>query len=102
MDFDDLMPNDSTYFIPREPKEQRLARKQEKAQTLEGLTILQDLLRRWDEKISFYDSVRSIPDEIRVDKEKFAILSGIHSGIVESLEAEKEYIEELISNYGPK
>lgn len=102
MDDDDLLPNDGTYFFPREPKDQVLARKKEKAQTLEGLTVIQDLLKRWNDKIAYYTSVKSISEEVKRDPAAFMHEIAGNAVIVEILEAEKEYIEELISNYGPK
>lgn len=99
---EDLMPNDGTYYFPREPQDQVLARKKEKAQTLEGLTVLQDLLKRWEDKITYYSSVKSITEEVKRDPAAFMHEVAGNAVIVEILEAEKEYITELISNYGPK
>lgn len=102
MEEDDMMPNDGTYFFPREPKDQVLSRKKEKAQTLEGLTVIQDLLKRWSEKIAYYESIRAIPEEVKLNETQFMHTVAGHAVVLEILETEKEYIEELISNYGPK
>ena len=96
---EDLMPNDGTFFFPREPKDQVLGRKKEKAQTLESLSILKDLLARWNEKIAFYESVKAIPEEVKLDPEKFMLAVAGNTVIVEILEAEKEYIEGLVGMY---
>ena len=96
---DDLMPNDGTFYFPREPQDQVIARKKEKAQILESLSVLQELLARWNEKIAFYESVKSIPEEVKLDPKKFMVTIDAHSVIVEIFEAEREYIESLISSY---
>lgn len=96
------MPNDGTYFFPREPQDQIIARKKEKAQTLEGLHILHDLLKRWEEKITFYSSVKAISEEVKTNPAEFMHMVAGNAVIVEILEAEREYIRELIADYGPK
>ena len=97
---DDLYPNDGQFFggVPLEPIDQAIERKQEKAKSLEKENILQDLLERWQEKIKFYESVRAIPEEVKLDPETFMRAVSANAVIVEVLEAELQYIESLIVN----
>jgi hypothetical protein len=49
---DDMYPNDSSYFLPREPAEQSISRKREKAHTLESLAVLKDILSHLEKRIA--------------------------------------------------
>lgn len=95
---DDVYPNNGEFVagVPREPIEQALSRKKEKAQAAEFSTVLQDLLSRWEDKIKFYESVRAIPEEVKLKPEEFMQAVTLNAVIVEILEAEKEYIESII------
>lgn len=96
MQDDDVYINDgSNYFLPREPQEQQIDRKREQAQATEQEAILQDLIDRWDERINFYESVKAIPDEVKLDPEAFMKIVTVNSEIVDILKAEKEYIESI-------
>lgn len=97
---DDIMPNDG-YFVPREPLEQRIARKKEKAKTLEGLNILKDVVERLQQRIDFYNSVDSIPDEVKTDPAKFMHLYSAYKLTRDTLISEKEIIESLIDANAP-
>lgn len=94
---DDLYPNDGSYFLPREPKEQKIARRKEQAQTLESISVLEDLVKSLDAKIDFYENITSIPDEVRLNPSEFLIMHNTHTLMAKNLRAEKENIEELIS-----
>lgn len=99
MQDDDVLPNDGTYFFPREPQEQILGRKKEKAQTLEGINELKAILERLDNQVAFFDSLSSIPDEVRLDPEKFLIMHNTHTQVAEILRSEREYIADLVSTH---
>lgn len=96
MESDDVMPNDGTYFFPREPKDQAIARKKENAQAIEKENVLKDLLERWEEKIKFYSSTTSFSDEVKLDPEKLARLVIAYAEVTTVLEAEREYVQSLI------
>jgi hypothetical protein len=55
---------------------------------------------RLQDKIAFYESVKSIPEEVKLDPVKFMYVVAGNAVIVEVLEAEKEYIESLLSSHG--
>lgn len=99
MQSDDLYPSDGTYFMPREPEEQVVARKKESAQTLEGLSVLKDMVKRLDERIDFYQRHSNIPDEVRTDPSKFLIISNSYTMVSETLQSEKEWIEDLLESH---
>lgn len=99
MDSDDLMPNDGTYFGLREPQEQATARQKEKANTLEALPILKDLLRRLDQRIAFYGSVDSIPEEVKTKPEEFLVVHNANQMTRDNLRSEKEYIQGLLEEH---
>lgn len=101
MDEDNVYPNDSSYFMSREPRDQVLGRKKEKAQTLEALPILQDLLKRLDEKITYYEANSSIPDDVRTDPQKFLIVHNSYTIAAEHLKDMKEYLQGLIDTNAP-
>jgi hypothetical protein len=95
---DDLYPNDPTFFggVPLEPVEQIIERKKERAQTLEGATVLKDMINRMDERIAFYEKNSSIPDDVRLDPEQFLIMSNSYKLAAEALQNEKEWIVGLL------
>lgn len=95
---DDVMPNDGTYFVPREPESQINDRKREKAQVLQGLTVLKEVIARLEERIEFYQSVDAMPSEAKADPVKFMNLHNANQLTRDNLRAEKEYIEQLIES----
>lgn len=95
MNDDDVYINDGTYFLPREPKEQKIDRTRERAQTTEQRKILEELINRWEERIEFYESVHAIPDEVKLNPELFMKVVTVNKEIVDILLAEKQYIESL-------
>jgi len=95
-EMDNVMPND--YFMPREPANQVISRKREKAHTMEALPILLKLLDRLEKRIAFYESVRSISDDIRTDPEKFLIAHNSNTLAASNLISEREWIAGLIED----
>jgi hypothetical protein len=94
---DDVMPNDGAYFS--QPQEQVKERRKERANTLEGLAILKQLLERFNQRIDYYEKTTNIPDDVRLDPQQFLILHNTHSLTAKTLTAEKEYIEGLIEEH---
>jgi hypothetical protein len=99
MDTDDVMPNDGTYFFPREPKDQVIARKKERAQTLESVNVLKEAVARMSEQIEFFEKNSSIPDDVRLEPQKFLIMSNSYKLAAETLTSEKEWLEQLIADH---
>lgn len=96
MDADNLYPADGSYYLPREPKDQRIARKKEDAKILESINVIKDIIDRLQNKILFYESVYSIPDDVKADPTQFLIMHNANEIVARSLQAEKEYLESLI------
>lgn len=93
---DNVMPNDGTYFTPKEPVEQTISRKKERARTLEALPILKELVKHLEKRIEFYGSVDSIPDDVKKDPTKFMNMHNSNEMTRANLISEKEYIESLL------
>ena len=102
MQSDDLYPNDGSYYSLNEPEAQTTARKKKKAQTLEALPILKELLGRLDKQVEFLGSVDVMPDELKAKPVEFLNMHNAHQIARDILRAEKEYIEGLISDYHGK
>lgn len=98
MDFDDIAPNDGA-LIPREPKEQEVDRKKERAETLQALPVLIEIVKHLTEQVEFYESVDSIPPEVKTDPEKFLIVHNANELTRNNLRAELEWVEELLSQH---
>lgn len=99
MEPDNLMPNDGSLFSLREPEEQVVDRKKEKARTLEALPILKDLLTRLQERVAFYGCVDSIPDEVKTKPKQFLIVHNSNQLTRDNLRAEIEWITGLLEEH---
>lgn len=100
MDEDNVMPNDSTYFMPREPVDQMIERKKERAKTLEVKGVISELIERFDEQIRHLNSVDSMPDDVKKDPTKFMNLHNSHELSIDYLRSEKSYLESLLDGTG--
>lgn len=98
---DNIGSNEGQWFFAQEEPEQAVARKHEKAKTLEGLSILQQVVEQFDKDIEFYGSVDAIPTEVKLDSEKFMIASNINEGLRDRLKVKRAYIQGLIDTYAP-
>ena len=101
MQDDDLVPNDGTYFLPREPVEQAVARKKERAQALEALTVIEGLIKHFDERIEFRDRLDSINP--LVDKDPLAHKNActVNALLKLALIEEKGLLLELLEVHAP-
>lgn len=99
MESEDLYPNNTEFWFPAEPKEQAIARKKEQAQTLEAIDTLNDVVKRIDERIDFFERHSNIPAEVRTDPKKFLIMSNSYTMTADNLRVEKEYIQSLIDSH---
>lgn len=101
MEADDLLVNDGTYFggVPIEPPDQVVARKKERAKTLEALPMLKDIIKQLEEDIAFYGSVDSIPKGVKDDPKKFLIVYNANEIIRNVLQSKKEWVEGLLDTH---
>lgn len=96
---EDLYPNDSSYWLPTEPKELKIERAKEQAQTLEAISVLETLVDRMNQRIDYYATVDSIPDEVKTDPVAFMNMHNANELVRNNLRNEKEYIESLIDTH---
>lgn len=94
---DDLMPNDSTfYFLPREPKDQAIARKKERAETLKTLDELKKIVHHFDERIKYRDTIEALNVNLKEDPELHQKKCEVNEMLKLALTEEKNLLEELI------
>jgi len=98
---DDLLPNESTYFVPREPVEQVVARKKEKAKTLEALTVIKQVIQHFEERIADRDKLTSIPVDLTQDPAMHQKLCAVNELLKIGLTEEKRMLEELLEVHAP-
>jgi hypothetical protein len=95
---DNVMPNTGGVY-QTEPPEQKEERQKEKAQTIQAMPILKEVIKRLDKRIEFYNSVDSIPDEDKKDPTRFVNMHNANELTRNNLQLEKEYIEDLIDTH---
>lgn len=98
MNEENLYPNDSSYFLPREPEDQSVDRKKERANTLEVIGELRKMVDRLQQRIEFYEKTTNIPEDVRTDPQQFLIVHNSYTLTAQTLRSEKEYLEGLIGN----
>jgi hypothetical protein len=95
----DLGNSETSYFNLDEPVEQKKERKDEKAKVQGGRALLEEMIERWEEKVMFYDSVDSIPSEVRGDAQKFMLTVNVNALTKQNLLGELNYLEALRDQY---
>lgn len=101
MNDDNLYPLDGAPFvspIPAEPLEQKEERAAERGKALAALPMLEGIIDRFQEKIAFYDSVSSIPAEVKTDPTKFLIMHNANELTMNNLIAELDWLEGLVDD----
>jgi len=95
MDNDNLYPSGG--FQPfAEPPAQKKARAQEKGEALAAQPTIEKMIRHFDRRIKFYDSVDSISPEDRNDPATFMHRFDANSLTKQNLEDEKEWLISLL------
>lgn len=102
MQDDDVMPLDGTFLggVPVEPKEQRLARQKERADTLQAKTELEKVIAHFQERIDFRNSLDSINISAITTPELHLRACVTNDLLKLALEEEKRLLEELLELYG--
>lgn len=98
---DDVMPNDGTYFGLREPVEQVVARRKEKAKTLEALSVIKKVIDHFDQRITARDSLASISVDLTVDPLLHQKICAVNELLKAGLIEEKQMLEELLEIHAP-
>lgn len=93
---DDLYPNDSTYFSITEPAEQSVARKKEKAKTLEALAVIKDVIDHFEQRIADRDKLSAIKVDITKDPALHQKLCEVNELLKLALIQEKSFLEDLL------
>lgn len=96
---DELGNTESPYFIPTEPEEQVQERKEEKAKVMKGIAMLEDVIKRMEARITFYDTLKSIDVDASTHPEEHLRAVLVAKGISQNLTEEKEWIENLRDTY---
>jgi hypothetical protein len=97
---DDLMPNDGTYFVPTEPPSQAIARKKEKAKTLEAKPVIEAVIKHFEERIKYRDSLDSI-NVSAINSPEMHLRACVTNDMLKlALVEEKQLLEELLDIHG--
>jgi glycerophosphoryl diester phosphodiesterase len=94
-----LYPNDGQYFTLPSPVDQKKEKDQEENEVIGTIPVLKDIVKRLEERIEFYSSVKSIPDEVKVKPEEFMHTVAAYDLLVTNLTQERTYIDSLIEDY---
>lgn len=96
---DDMGNIESSYFSVGEPLERKQERQAEKAKVQGGRELLLELIERWETKIEFYQTIDSIPAEVRADSSKFMLAVAANDLTKRNLQAELDYLTALQEQY---
>jgi predicted component of type VI protein secretion system len=102
MEDDNLMPNDGTYFgIPVEPVEQTVARKKEKAKTLEAKAEIERVIKHFEERIKYRDTLDSL-NVSAINSPEMHLRACVTNDMLKmALIEEKQLLEELLDIHSP-
>lgn len=92
---DDMGNSESSYFKLGESPEQKQERREIQARVKDGAKLLEDLLARFDARIAFYDSNKSIEVDITEAPEMHQKRMFVAQMMRECLQAERNYLETL-------
>lgn len=96
---DNVLPNDGTYFLPREPKTQVIARKKEKAQVLEAKSVIEAVIKHFEERITYRDTLDSL-NVSAVNTPELHLRACVTNDMLKmALIEEKRLLEELLEIY---
>lgn len=99
---DDIYPNNGSYFLPREPKDQIIARQKEKAKTLEALPIIENVIKHFNDRIEFRNKIDSINVQVNDDPALHQKMMHVNELLKQELEVEKALLEELLRLHAKK
>jgi hypothetical protein len=95
---DNLYPRNGA-FRPTQPIQQQIEAQKEEAQTIAALPVLKELVERWRDRVEFFGSLDSVPDEVLADTELFMHTVAGNKVAKLNLQAELDFIEELIEQH---
>jgi hypothetical protein len=96
------MPNSGEYFSIREPEDQALERKAEKAKLLKDLPLVKEAIAHFEKRIADRDSLDSIKVDLATDPLMYQKVCETNRLVKQALREEKEILEELVDTYKPR
>lgn len=96
------MPTNGDYFSLREPVEQILERRSEKAKIVQELPLVKKAIAHLETRIKERDSIEAISVDIAEDAELFQKCYEVNRLLKQALIEEKELLEDLVKEYGPR
>jgi hypothetical protein len=92
---DGVLVNDGSYY--HEDNEQKLDKRKEKGQAVEGTKLIEELIEHFDERITYHRSIDSITET--ADPAKFMHQVFANKLTVANLEDERTYLTTLLDQY---
>jgi hypothetical protein len=92
---DEIGNTESSYFHLGESVEQKNERKEAKARTKDGEKLLEDIIARLEKRIAFYDTIDSIPADVRAIPEDFMLTVNANDLTKRNLMNELEYLKTI-------
>lgn len=83
-------------FMPTVPTAQQEAKEKAREDVLQQVPLLKKVVKRLDQKIAFYDSVNSVPDEVKTKPEEFMHIIAANKLTRDDLMQERSYIQAQI------
>lgn len=84
---------------PVEPVAQQLEKLKTDAQVVKALPLIQDILDRFNEKVEFFKSVESIPEDVLTLPDEFMHIVAANKLVASMLQAELNYLEDLVAEH---
>jgi hypothetical protein len=88
---------DSSYYQVTEPQDQQEQRREAEAKAKANRNTIQDMIARLNDRIKFYDSLESIPDETIGDETIFRITVMANKQTVANLNIELNYWRQVLA-----
>lgn len=88
--------------MPREPQEQVIERKKEQAKTLEAKTLIEAVIKHFEERIAYRDTLDSLNTSAVLTPELHLRACITNDMLKMALIEEKQMLEELLTIYGKK
>lgn len=97
----DFMPNkkNTDYYQPFDDTEKKREQSKERAEVITHLSVLEEIIARFDERIAFYDSLNSIEDDVVADQVLLAQTVHANKLTAQNLTAERDAIKTLINDH---
>lgn len=99
MEEDNVSPNDSTYWRPKEPNQQVSSRKKEKGEVLAAQKEIKKVVMHFEDRIRYRDSIEALKVDAREDPALHQKKCEVNDMLRLALEEEKRLLEELLDTY---